>query len=260
MTAAAQPAPAARMRTRHALALALALVALATRWPLRSNVLDEYDGANYGLAVLRFSLEESRPHPPGYVFFVWAARAATRLTGDPVTGLSSLSAFSGAVSIALLFELLAPALGLFAAGCACVAAMFTGQVWLQQVRALQDSFALAWMLAAALGLLWAWRRATLAAWCASTAFLGLCAGAKQVLPLLLCGLLAWAARVAWSRGGARWLAAGAAAAIAGSLTWLVPLIVSCGSPRRYADLIAGQASFHRQYETAALRPEPAPPP
>jgi hypothetical protein len=237
-------------RRRWTWAAVLFLLALATRWPLRGGVLEEYDSANYALAVLDFDLFHEQPHPPGYIFYVGATRLAFLATGDPIGALTAVSALSGAVSIGLLFMLLAPAFGTARSALAAAATLASEQVWLQQVRPLQDAFAFAWMLGAVLALVWATQRGESWRWCAAAAMVGLSAGAKQVLPIFLAGLILSAARAAWRRGGARWILAGIGVAALASLTWLVPLSLHCGSPWTYLDWAFGQVLWQREHDAA----------
>jgi len=241
-----------QFRRRVAAAGVLFLLVLATRWPLRATVLEEYDSANYALAVVELDLFHEQPHPPGYIFYVWATRLTHALVGDPVLALSTTSAVSGAVSAVLLLEILLPVLGLGPAMVAAVATFASAQVWLQQVRPMQDAFAMAWMLACALALVRATERGGRGRWCAAMALVGLSAGAKQVLPVFFGGVLLWAARAAWTRGGVRWIAAGAGCAVAASLAWFVPLSVHCGSPVTYLEWALGQVAWQRQNDAAAF--------
>jgi hypothetical protein len=57
-------------------------VVAATVWPLRSRHLFSWDSANYAFAVERIDISRHRPHPPGYLGYVFAARALRGLTGD----------------------------------------------------------------------------------------------------------------------------------------------------------------------------------
>jgi hypothetical protein len=237
---------------RWAAAIVLFVLALATRWPVRATVLEEFDSANYALAVLELNLRKAQPHPPGYIFYVGATRAANALVGDPVAALVMVSVVSGAVSVVLLLELLVPVLGLLPATAACLATLAASQVWLQQARPMQEAFALAWMLGVALALVRAVENGGFRPWCAAMAVVGLSAGAKQVLPIFFMGLLAWAARAAWRKGGLRWIAAGVGAALVASLTWFVPLSVHCGSPLAYIEWAMGQVAWQREHDAAAF--------
>jgi hypothetical protein len=55
---------------------------IVTRWPYRSRALFSWDSANFALAVDRIDIAAHRPHPPGYIGYVFAARALRWVTGD----------------------------------------------------------------------------------------------------------------------------------------------------------------------------------
>jgi hypothetical protein len=57
-------------------------VVALTVWPLRSRHLFSWDSANYAFAVERIDISSHRPHPPGYLGYVFAARALHSLAGD----------------------------------------------------------------------------------------------------------------------------------------------------------------------------------
>lgn len=58
------------------------LAVTITRWPYRSHALFSWDSANFALAVDRIDIAAHRPHPPGYLGYVFAARALRPLTGS----------------------------------------------------------------------------------------------------------------------------------------------------------------------------------
>ena len=53
---------------------AAAAVTILTRLPFRSEFLFSWDSANYALAMSRIDIVAHRPHPPGYLGYVFAAR------------------------------------------------------------------------------------------------------------------------------------------------------------------------------------------
>lgn len=68
-------------------AASLSLAVFATRWPFRSHALFSWDSANFALALLRIDIAAHRPHPPGYLGYVFAARALNRVFHDANTAL-----------------------------------------------------------------------------------------------------------------------------------------------------------------------------
>lgn len=64
-------------------AVLIGVATLVTRWPLRSRWLFSWDSANYALALARIDIGAHRPHPPGYLGYVLAARALNTVLHDP---------------------------------------------------------------------------------------------------------------------------------------------------------------------------------
>lgn len=220
------------MRRRDVfLALALMALAFLTRWPLRGGILEEYDSANYAFALDRIDAEQHWPHPPGYILFVWASRLAHVLVAEPVRSLATVNAISGVVATGLLFVLFRLALSRSEALWASIATLTAAQVWFQQTRPLEDAFAFACLLAAALPLALALlgrRGAVLPAFFLA----GLVPGAKQLLALFLFPLACRTLWVWWGRDRALALRAAAASALGASI-WLVPLCYYTGSFLNY---------------------------
>jgi hypothetical protein len=63
--------------------LLIGVITLATRWPFRSHWLFSWDSANYALALARIDIGAHRPHPPGYLGYVLAARGLNTFLHDP---------------------------------------------------------------------------------------------------------------------------------------------------------------------------------
>jgi hypothetical protein len=57
--------------------------------------LEEMDSALYALALQEFNLFKHQPQPPGYLFYIWAARLAQRWVHDPVQALATVQTVSG---------------------------------------------------------------------------------------------------------------------------------------------------------------------
>lgn len=57
------------------------------RVPFRSHYLHSWDSANYALAMERIDIATHRPHPPGYVGYVMAARGLDAVLRDPNAAL-----------------------------------------------------------------------------------------------------------------------------------------------------------------------------
>jgi hypothetical protein len=84
-----------------ALGLAVAVLTLATlalRCLAVSTVPEQLDSISFLRAMSRYSLAASAPHWPGYPVYVGAAKLATLLTGDAVTGLHLVSVAASALT------------------------------------------------------------------------------------------------------------------------------------------------------------------
>jgi len=68
-------------------AAATVSAAIAMRVPFRSHYLHSWDSANYALAMERIDIATHRPHPPGYVGYVMAARGLDAFLRDPNAAL-----------------------------------------------------------------------------------------------------------------------------------------------------------------------------
>jgi hypothetical protein len=109
--------------------MAFAVVAL-TVWPLRSRHLFSWDSANYAFAVERIDISQHRPHPPGYLGYVFAARALLPLTGDVNAAFVAWNVMALAIAATLTASLAASAgLSNAAAWAAAVLLVTSPLVW-----------------------------------------------------------------------------------------------------------------------------------
>jgi hypothetical protein len=69
------------------IAAVLAVCVFVSRWPFRSHALFSWDSANFALALDRIDLAMHRPHPPGYLGYVFAARLLRHAFPDANTAL-----------------------------------------------------------------------------------------------------------------------------------------------------------------------------
>lgn len=112
-------------------AVAFALVVLAlTVWPVRSRHLFSWDSANYAFAVERIDISLHRPHPPGYLGYVFAARALRHLTRDVNAAFVMWNLIALATAATLTASLAASAgLSTAAAWAAAVLVVTSPLVW-----------------------------------------------------------------------------------------------------------------------------------
>jgi hypothetical protein len=79
------------MTRKHLLMAAAAIVVIvaATTWPVRSERLISWDAANFAFALQKIDIAVHRPHPPGYLGYVFAGRALSPLFPDANAALTA---------------------------------------------------------------------------------------------------------------------------------------------------------------------------
>ncbi len=102
-TLARRPALRALLRSPAADTVVLFVLALGMRLPFQTTVLYHWDSVLYALALADFNVAESRPHPPGYPFYVATARVAQLVLHDANASLVAVSLASGALAVALTY-------------------------------------------------------------------------------------------------------------------------------------------------------------
>jgi hypothetical protein len=208
------------------------------------------DSVGYTLAVEEINLEQHRPHPPGYVFFVWTTRLANAWTGDPVAAVTVVNTLAGILSVALLYALLRLTLPPLVSLLSVLLYLFAAQVWFQHVRPMEDSYAVAWMFAAAY-LLVRSTRGSRRSWLAGLFLAGLAGGAKQILPFFLSGLCVGTLLRGRFAQRTSLAFAGFLAAFCGVLFWLIPLAYYAGSVQHYLSWAMGQVAWQQREAVAA---------
>ncbi len=96
------------MTRTHLLATAAAMVVVvaATTWPFRSERLISWDAANFAFALQKIDIAVHRPHPPGYLGYVFAGRALSPLFPDANTALTAWNVIAR-IAAGILIVLLA---------------------------------------------------------------------------------------------------------------------------------------------------------
>src|SRR6185295_12061965 len=89
-----------------ATAAGIVLFALATTWPFRSERLISWDAANFAFALQKIDIAVHRPHPPGYLGYVFAGRALSPLFPDANTALTAWNVIAR-IAAGILIVLLA---------------------------------------------------------------------------------------------------------------------------------------------------------
>jgi len=92
---------------RRDLVIAIVLVFLvaATRIPFRTTMLYNWDSANFALAIDHFDVTKHFPHPPGYFYYVMAARGINVLAQDANTSLVAEGIIFSALAVVALYFL-----------------------------------------------------------------------------------------------------------------------------------------------------------
>jgi hypothetical protein len=243
-------------RWEWGIVVGLFVLTLATRWPLRVGSLEELDSANYALAVREFNIEKRQPHPPGYLFFVGAARFAQLWIPDPIQALTAVQVVSGALSLILFYGLLRLCMPMAWALGSTVLVTFSAQVWFQHVRPMEDAYAFLWMLAVVYALVRSlsgdprW-------WIGGMLGLGLAMGAKQMLPAFLVGLVV---RTLWDQVRSRRCYTILLGIVGGGiaiLTWFIPLSLHMGTAKAYVAEALSQLAYQREHEALVFHLEPS---
>ncbi len=84
-------------------AAVLFALALAMRLPFQTTALYHWDSVLYALALVDFNVAESRPHPPGYPFYLAVARLAQLVLRDANASLVAVSLVAGALAVVLTY-------------------------------------------------------------------------------------------------------------------------------------------------------------
>jgi hypothetical protein len=217
-------------------AAALFLGVLATRIPFMTTHLWAWDSGLYARAIeegfyVTADPATQRPHPPGYIWYVWTAALVRGVTHDSNTALVVISMVSAAAGAALLYLIAARHVRREVAVVAALAYGLSPVVWMYSEVAYP--YTLLALLSLALGtMLIEGRRPVFESFA-----LGLLAGFRQDVLVLLGPLWLW-------RVGAlpvRTLALSSSALVAGSLIWLVPSAALSGGLSAYIATLGEQS-------------------
>lgn len=235
----------------RAIAIVLAALVLVIRIPFAAQTLWAWDSVLYARALeqgfhVGADLADQRPHPPGYLFYVGSAAAARFLTRDSNAALVVISVLASALTAAAVYLLCrryadrAVAI-IVALGAATAPLAWTyGEVAMPYAILGLLSIVLALMLQGARARPWP---AALVA----SAGLGLAAGFRQDVLLLLGPLWLWmlAARP-WRERALCIVAVGGAA-----LAWFLPSAALSGGLTAYLASLGGQATRVSELSPAA---------
>ena len=232
-------------------AAVIAAVVLASRIPFSSQTLWAWDSVLYARSLeqgfhVGTDLGDQRPHPPGYLFYVALASVIRLVTRDSNAALVVISVVASALTATAVYlvcrrysDRALAALVAFGAGVAPL-------VWTYGEIAMP--YALLGLLSIVLAVaLRDARRRTWPAALAASAGLGLAAGLRQDVLLLLGPLWLW---MLWARPWRERALSVIAMGLA-SLVWFVPSAVLSGGFAEYVGSLGGQAARVSELSPAA---------
>jgi hypothetical protein len=220
----------AMARSDLVIGLALALATVVSRIPFRAHLLPTWDAVQFALALERYDIVAHRPHPPGYILYVAAARILDVFIGDATASLVCLSIATSGAAVFFVYRLAGMLYGRLAAAVAAIGLATSPLFWFYGEVGLPYAVeaALASMVAM---LTWSARCGRAPATMASAVGLGLAGGVRQSLLPLFFPL--WATTVwAGMRRLAPLVAGGALMALTTAL-WLVPMVHLAGGAGAY---------------------------
>jgi Dolichyl-phosphate-mannose-protein mannosyltransferase len=243
-------------------AAALGSVVVATRIPLAGRYLFDWDSLQFALGMQHFNLAAHRPHPPGYVGYIFLGKILAGIFGgDANLGLVTLSVSAEAFSVVAVFLVARRLLGQFAGLAAGILMLTSPLVWLY------GETALTYGLEPGLSLIGFWlvyrsAQAGGRGLVAASLVIGLAGAIRPsaeffLLPLLSAGmgLILWNARrrsPLKSRQVVDLVVLPGTALVVGTCLWLVPLVYLSGGPASYL-YVSGQLAARVSSSSAVWR-------
>ena len=117
-----------------------AVTTIATRLPLRGRYLFNWDALQFALGIQHFDLATHRPHPPGYIGYIYLGRLLTHLTGASVESvLTAVSITAETATVVGLYFLARRLFGEFAGIAAALLLLSSPLYWMYGETALTYS-------------------------------------------------------------------------------------------------------------------------
>lgn len=235
----------------RAVAALLAALVLVARVPFASHTLWAWDSVLYARALedgfhVGTDLVDQRPHPPGYLFYVALAASSRLFTRDSNAALVIISVIASALTAAAVYLLCRRFADRALAVVVALGAASAPLAWTYGEVAMPYALLGLLVVVLAASLHDARSRQWPAALIASAA-LGLAAGFRQDLLLLLGPLWLWMLLARPWRERALCVAAAGAACLA----WFVPSALLSGGPAAYLGSLSGQAARVSELSPAA---------
>jgi Dolichyl-phosphate-mannose-protein mannosyltransferase len=118
-------------------ACGFAVATVATRLPLRGRYLFDWDAQQFALGIQRFDLAAHRPHPPGYIGYIYLGRLLTHLTGATIESvLTAVSIAGEAATVVGLYLVARRLFGEFAGLAAALLLLSSPLYWMYGETAL----------------------------------------------------------------------------------------------------------------------------
>ena len=224
------------------LGMGLFCLGVASRIPFRSRLLHHWDSVQFALGTSNFDIALHQPHPPGYISYVYLGKALNLLTQDPQSSFVWMSILFSGLAAAATFSL---GKSMFGRLSGLVAALFLltnplfwfyGEVALPHVLEVCFAAIVAFLLFTSNGD--SEKRIVL-----SALLLGIAAGIRQLTPVLLLPLFAFALGKAKTKS----VVLSLVCLTTVSSLWFLPTIWLSGGWAEYMEII-------RVHSEAFIRP------
>jgi len=217
------------------------LVVVATRWIYKSQYLFHWDSVQFALALDKIDIIGHRPHPPGYVFYIWIAKLFNQFVQDDNTALILVGICFSIIGLWVVFYFAKFVFKSALAGwIAALLFIVNASIWFHGLVAEVYLVEAVVALSVIFVLYWAWQNPKPERLILAAGLLGLVGGFRQTTELVLLPLLVYvliSTRTAFKY----WFYSGVALILA-NLLWLIPVTINTGGLTRYYDAVAQLAS------------------
>jgi hypothetical protein len=204
---------------------------------------DDWDSVNFALALDEFDLGKHQPHPPGYPVYIFFCKFFYALKGDALYALTVTSHLAGALGVAAFFLAVSTVASFPLAFTSALMLACLPLYWLTAAKPMSDMVGFLGALIGLVFLLGALKNPK-RVWCIYA--LSFVAAFTAGIRLHFLGLLLPALLVALFQ--MRPVLKGTILRVVlfhimGALIWIVPVVVSTGSPQRFIALYSDQFSW-----------------